>query len=161
MLNTKIRALYCESLGKAIKQQLDEQEIPQNEISYCFDDDVKLISAPTISEILQGKRNITLNTADALQETLKHPNVKSVFFPNLDFCESLIVQLMRLILTEKYSSVKHLIQTREKEIQKNLTSLATALYDSFPDFPEEETSYQIADSLTEWMIDFVAMVAQL
>ncbi|MFZ7176284.1 XRE family transcriptional regulator [Streptococcus hyovaginalis] len=161
MLNSKIRTLYCESLGNAIKQQLVDQEILQNEISYYFDDNVKLISAPTISQILKGKRNLGIETVDALQETLELPNIKNVFFPNIEFCESLIVQLTRLMLTEKYNSVKYLMQTKEKEIQKNITSLATALYNSFPDFPEEETSYQIAESITEWMIEFVALVAQL
>lgn len=83
MLNSKIRILYCESLGNAIKQQLVDQEILQNEISYYFDDNVKLISAPTISQILKGKRNLGLETVDALQETLELPNIKNVFFPNI------------------------------------------------------------------------------
>ncbi|MGC2927850.1 XRE family transcriptional regulator, partial [Enterococcus faecalis] len=41
------------------------------------------------------------------------------------------------------------------------STLTTGLYDYFPDFPQEETSYQIAESLTEWLIEFVALVAQL
>ena len=161
MLKTKIRTLYCESLGNALKQQLVEQEIPQNEVSYYFDDDIRLISAPVISQILKGKRNITLDTVDALQETLSLPNVKSVFFPNVDFCELLISQLTELILTDGSSSTKQLFQIKEMDIQQNLSTLTTAQYDYFPDFPEEETSYQIAESLTEWLIEFVALVAQL
>ncbi|BCP64695.1 helix-turn-helix domain-containing protein [Streptococcus suis] len=161
MLKTKIRTLYCESLGNTLKQQLVEQEIPQNEISYYFDDEVRLISAPAISQILKGKRNISLDTVDALQETLSLPNVKSVFFPNLHFCELLIIQLTELILTDGFSSTKQLFQEKKKGIQQNLSTLATALYNFFPDFPKEETSYQIADSIVEWLIDFVALVAQL
>ncbi|MDW5564887.1 helix-turn-helix transcriptional regulator [Streptococcus mutans] len=161
MLKAKIRTIYSELLGKNIKQQLLEQEILQNVISYYFGDDVRLISAPTISEILKGRRNITLDTVYALQETLGLPNVKSVFFPNLGFCELLIIQLTRLILTDGLSSTKQLFKEKEKNIQQNLATLATDLYDFFPDFPEEETSYQIADSLTMWLIEFVALVAQI
>lgn len=161
MLKVKIRTLYSKLLGEAIKQQLIEQEISQNSIFYYEYDEPILISAPAISQILKGKRNITLDTIDALQETLELPNVKSVFFPNLDFCKSLIVHLTNLILTDKYNSAKHLFQTKEQEIQKNITFLATTLYDFFPAFPKEETSYQIADSIEEWLVEFVALVAQL
>ena len=161
MLKAKVKTLYCELLGEAIRKQLLEQEIPQNEVSYYFDDDIRLISAPAISQILKGKRNITIDTVDALQETLGLTNVKSVFFPNLDFCELLISQLTELLLTDGFSSTKELIQAKKKNIQQNLSALASALYDFFPDFPEEETSYQIADSLTEWLIEFVVLVAQL
>lgn len=161
MLKNKIKTIYCELLGKAIKQQLNELEIRQNQVSSFFDDDVNLISATAISQIIKGKRNITFDTAEALQETLELSNVKSVFFPNFDFCESLIVHLTNLILTDKFSSAKYLFQMKEKEIQKNLKFLAAALYNFFPDFPEEETSYQIVDSLEEWLVEFVALVAQL
>ncbi|SUN51574.1 Uncharacterised protein [Streptococcus dysgalactiae subsp. dysgalactiae] len=161
MLKAKVKTLYCELLGEAIKQQLLEQEIPQNEVSYYFDDDIRLISAPAISQILKGKRNITLDTVDALQETLELTNVKSVFFPNIDFCELLISESTRLILTDGFSSTKQLFQAKEKDIQQNLSSLASALYEFFPDFPKEETSYQIADSLAEWLIEFVALVAKI
>lgn len=161
MLKAKVKTLYCELLGESIKQQLIEQEIPQNEVSYHFDDNIRLISAPAISQILKGKHNITLDTADALQETLGLTNVKSIVFPNLDFCELLISQLTELILTNGSSYTKQLFQAKENDIQQNLSTLTTALYDYFPDFPEEETSYQIAESLTEWLIEFVALVAQL
>ncbi|AXI64893.1 TPA: helix-turn-helix transcriptional regulator [Streptococcus suis] len=161
MLKAKVKTLYCELLGESIKQQLLEQEIPQNEVSYYFGDDIRLISAPAISQILKGRRNITLDSVDALQETLGLPSVKSVFFPNLDFCELLISQLTELILTDGSSSTKQLFQAKENDIQQNLSTLTTALYDYFPDFPEEETSYQIAESLAEWLIEFVALVAQL
>lgn len=161
MLKAKVKTLYCELLGESLKQQLLEQKIPQNEVSYYFDDDVRLISAPTISQILKGKRNLSLYTADALQETLGLSNVKSVFFPNVDFCELLISQLTELILTDGSSSTKQLFQAKEKDIQHNRSTLATDLYNFFPDFPKEETSYQIVDSLAEWLIEFVALVAQL
>lgn len=161
MLKAKVKSLYCELLGESLKQQLIEKKIPQNEVSYYFDDDVRLISAPTVSQILKGKRNLSLDTADALQETLGLPNVKSVFFPNLDFCELLIIQLTKLILSDGFSSTKQLFQVKEKDIQQNLSALADALYDFVPDFPEEESSYQIADSLAEWLIEFVVLVAQL
>lgn len=161
MLKAKVKTLYCELLGESLKQQLIEKKIPQNEVSYYFDDDVRLISAPTISQILKGKRNLSLDTANALQETLGLPNVKSVFFPNLDFCELLIIQLTKLILSDGFSSTKQLFQVKEKDIQQNLSALADALYDFVPDFPEEESSYQIADSLAEWLIEFVVLVAQL
>ena len=161
MLKAKVRTLYCELLGQAIKRELIEQEIPQNEVSYYLDDDIRLISAPAISQILKGKRNITLDTGDALQDTLGLLNVKSVFFPNHNFCELLILQLTELMLTDGLRSTKQLLQSKEKDIQKNLSALATTLYNFFPDFPEEETSYQIADSLTLWLIEFVALVAQI
>lgn len=161
MLKAKVRTLYCELLGQAIKQELIEQKIPQNEVSYYFDDDIRLISAPAISQILKGRRNITLDTVDALQETLGLVNVKSVFFPNHDFCELLIIQLTKLMLTDGFSSTKQLFQVKESNIQQNSSTLATALYDFFPDFPEEETSYQIADSLAVWLIEFVALVTQI
>lgn len=161
MLKAKVKTLYCELLGKSLKQQLIEQGIPQNEVSYYSNDEVRLISAPAISQILKGKRNTTVDTVDALQETLGLSNVKSVFFPNLEFCESLIRHFTKLILTDRFSSTKQLFQEKERDIQQNLSALATALYNFFPNFPEEETSYQIADSLAEWLIEFVTLVAQL
>lgn len=69
--------------------------------------------------------------------------------------------MTELILTNGSSYTKQLFQAKENDIQQNLSTLTTALYDYFPDFPEEETSYQIAESLTEWLIEFVALVAQL
>ncbi|KAF1214842.1 XRE family transcriptional regulator [Streptococcus agalactiae] len=161
MLKAKVKTLYCELLGEAIRKQLLEQEILQNEVSYFFDDDIRLISAPAISQILKGKRNITLDTVNALQETLSLPNIKSVFFPNLHFCELLIIQLTELSLTDGLNSTKQLFKEKDKNIQQNLSTLSSALYYFFPDFPEEETSYQIADSLADWLIEFVALVAQL
>lgn len=50
MLKAKVKTLYCELLGESIKQQLIEQEIPQNEVSYHFDDNIRLISAPAIAK---------------------------------------------------------------------------------------------------------------
>ena len=161
MLKAKVRTLYCELLGQAIKQELIKQEIAQNEVSYYFDDEIRLISAPAISQILKGKRNLTLDTVEALQETLGLPNVKCVFFPSHGFCELLINQFTELILTDGFNSTKQLFQIKENSIQQNLSALATALYDSFPDFPKEETSYQMADSLTVWLIELVALISQI
>ena len=135
MLKAKVKTLYCELLGQAIKQELIEQGKAQNSIFYYNFDEPKEISAPAVSQILRGKRNITLDTVDALQETL--------------------------ILSEGHDSTKHLFKSKKKGIQQNLSTLATDLYDFFPDFPKEETSYQIADSLVEWLIEFVLLVAQL
>lgn len=164
MLNSKIKTLYCELLGESLKQKLQELEVPQNSISYYFDDEIKLIPATTISQILKGKRNMTLDTVEALQDTLKLPNMKSVFIPNIIFCESLIHKLIQFILSEEHfnrENTKKLFQIKDKLIQKNIVHLAVSLYEYFPDFPDEETSYQIANSLTEWFIEFVALVAQL
>lgn len=161
MLKAKVKILYCELLGQAIKQELIEQGKAQNSIFYYNFDEPIEISAPAVSQILRGKRNITLDTVDALQETLNLPNVKSVFFPSIDFCKFLITQLTELILSEGHDSTKHLFKSKKKGIQQNLSTLATELYDFFPDFPKEETSYQIADSLVEWLIEFVSLVAQL
>ncbi|GAB6711886.1 XRE family transcriptional regulator [Streptococcus uberis] len=161
MLKSELRTLYCELLGQSIKQELINQEIPQNEVSYYFNDEIRLISAPAISQILKGKRNLTLDTAEALQETLGLPNVKRVFFPSHGFCELLIIQLTELMLTCGFNSTKELFQIKELDIQQNLSILASALYEFFPDFPEEEASYQIADSLAVWLIEFVALVAQI
>lgn len=161
MLKSEVRTLYCELLGQSIKQELIKQEIPQNEVSYYFNDEIRLISAPAISQILKGKRNLTLDTVEALQETLGLPNVKCVFFPNHGFCELLITQLTELMLNCGFNSTKELFQIKELDIQQNLSILATALYEFFPDFPEEEASYQIADSLAVWLIEFVALVAQI
>lgn len=85
MLKDKIRNLYCELLGLNIKKRLIDNNICQNEISHYFYDEVKLISAPTISQILKGKRNITNDSVVALQDTLNLRNVKSIFFPDLIF----------------------------------------------------------------------------
>lgn len=164
MLKAKVKTLYCELLGESLKQQLIEKKIPQNKVSYYFDDDVRLISAPTISQILKGKRNITLDVANAFQDTLGLPNVKSFFLPSLNFCELLITQIIELILTDEYfkdSHTRKLFQTKEKVIQKELSFLAEALNNFFPDFPQEETSYQISESLTEWLLEFVVLVSKL
>lgn len=166
MLKNKITLLYCKLLGEAIKQQMLEQEIAQNDISsyYNYNDEVELISTPTVNQILKGKRNMTLTVANAFQDRLELPNVKSLFFPDINFCRLLITHLIQLILNDEYfsgSATQRLFKTKQKLIQKDLQSLAIALYNFFPDFPEEETSYQIANSISEWLIEFVAHVAHL
>ncbi|MFX3754349.1 XRE family transcriptional regulator, partial [Streptococcus suis] len=76
----------------------------------------------------KGRRNITLDSVDALQETIGLPSVKSVFLTNLDFCELLISQLTELIITDGSSYTKQLFQAKENDIQKNLSTLKTDLY---------------------------------
>lgn len=164
MLKDKIRNLYCELLGLNIKKRLIDNNICQNEISHYFYDEVKLISAPTISQILKGKRNITNDSVVALQDTLNLSNVKSIFFPDLIFCNLLLKKLIHFILTDDHfigSTTRDLFKEKENVIQENISLLANELYSFFPDFPEEETSYQISDSLTDWLIEFVALVARL
>ena len=155
MMKDTIKTIYCELLGQAIKSQLDELGIPQNEVSSYFND---------ISQIVRGKRNITCNTADALQETLGLHNPKNLFFPNLSFCETLVVQLIHLLSTDELFNGKHvqkLLQENEDKIDKNITTIANSLYNFFPDFPEEESSYQISESIEFWVIELVALISQL
>lgn len=164
MMKDTIKTIYCELLGRAIKSQLDELGIPQNEVSSYFDDNVELISPAAISQIIRGKRNITCNTADALQETLDLHNPKNLFFPNLSFCETLVVQLIHLLSTDEFFNGKHvqkLLQENEDKIDKNITTIANSLYNFFPDFPEEESSYQISESIEFWVIELVALISQL
>lgn len=76
----------------------------------------------------------------------------------------LLKKLIHFILTDDHfigSTTRDLFKEKENVIQENIPLLANELYSFFPDFPEEETSYQISDSLTDWLIEFVALVARL
>ena len=166
--------MYTKLLGKALKKQLIGAHILQNQIGYDDSDgEVILLSETTVGQILKGNRNMSYNAALAFQSTLNYQTPKELFLQGDSFKIQLFTQLMTLILTDPTFDNTLLQQTlkqnikrcSEKDIQSFIQShsqlLLSALSSFFPDFPEEETSYEIAEKLTDWLTEFACLISQL
>ena len=167
-------SMYTKLLGKALKKQLTAAHILQNQIGYDDSDgEVILLSETTVGQILKGSRNMSCNAALAFQETLNYDTPKILFLQDDSFKIQLLTQLVTLILTDSTFDNTHLQQTlkqniktySEKDIQDFIQShsqlLLPSLSNFFPDFPEEETSYEIAEKLTDWLTEFACLISQL
>lgn len=169
-----VTPIYTKLLGETLKKQLTEAHILQSQIG-CNESDgeVTLLSETTIGQIIKGKRNMTYNAALAFQETLNYRTPKILFLQDNSFKIQLLTQLVTHILTDSNFNNTLLRQTlsrksggfSEKNIQNFIHShsqlLLSALSSFFPDFPEEETSYEIAEKLTDWLTEFACLISQL
>ena len=168
-----IEELYCKLLGIELKRILSEREMLQNQIGYeTAEGDVELLSETTVGQILKGKRNISFNASLAFQTSLDYKNPRELFFPSIEFELLLIENIISTILidpTFENTFLKKLIAKKfsnvsKKEvsqiIEKNKKIFLDSLSSFISDFPEEETSYQIAEKITDWLSEFACLISQ-
>lgn len=168
-----IEELYCKLLGIELKRILNEREILQNQIGYeTAEGEVELLSETTVGQILKGKRNISFNASLAFQTSLDYKNPRELFFPSIEFELLLIENIISTILidpTFENTFLKKLIAKKfsnvsKKEvsqiIEKNKKIFLDSLSSFISDFPEEETSYQIAEKITDWLSEFACLISQ-
>lgn len=169
--NKKVEKIYIKLLGEALTKQLTKTHILQNQFGFQDADgkDVS-ISATTVEEILKGRRNMTSRSALAFQETLQYQTPKVLFLQDDSFKIELLSQLILIILADSTFDntlfKKSLIQKINKYTKKGIHDfvkkhkdvLIDSLSNFFPDFPEEESSYKIAEKLTIWLFDFACLI---
>lgn len=168
-----IEELYCKLLGIELKRILNEREMLQNQIGYeTAEGEVELLSETTVGQILKGKRNISFNASLAFQTSLDYKNPRELFFPSKKFELLLIKNIISTILIDPIFEDTLLKQILEKIfsnisqkevsqfIEKNKEIFLCSLSNFISDFPEEETSHQIAEKLTDWLSEFACLISQ-
>ena len=169
-----ITELYCKLLGEEFKKILNEREMLQNQIGYeTAEGEVELLSETTVGQILKGKRNISFNASLAFHTSLDYENPRELFFPSSEFELLLIENIISTILidpTFENTFLKKLIAKKfsnvsKKEvaqiIEKNKEIFLDSLLSFISDFPEEETSYQIAEKLTYWLSELACLIPKI
>ena len=169
-----VTSIYTKLLGKAIKNQLTAAHILQNQIGYDeFDGTVVLLSETSVGETLKGKRNMSYNAMFAFQATLNYQTPKELFLQDDFFKIQLLSQLTTLILNDPSFNNTILKRTLNQKIsdhykedtqyfiQSNKKLLFDSLSNFFPDFPDELSSYEIAERLTDWLTEFACLISQL
>lgn len=169
-----IASIYCKLLGKTIKNQLKETNILQNQIGYTdTDEETVLLSETSVCQILNGNRNMTYNATLAFQETLNYYTPKILFLQDDSFKIQLLTQLTTLILTDSTFDNTLLQQTLNQKIdefsEKNIRNFIqshkkiflTSLSNFFPDFLKEETSFEVAEKLADWLSEFACLISQM
>ena len=166
--------LYCKLLGESIHKRLRELQILQNQIGYeTAEGEVELLSETTVGQILKGKRNISFNASLAFQTSLDFKNPRELFLPSIEFELLLIENIISTILTDptfENTFLKKLIAKKfsnvsKKEvaqiIEKNKEIFLDSLSSFISDFPEEETSHQIAEKLTYWLSELACLMPKI
>ena len=169
-----ITKIYCKLLGQSIHKRLKELQILQNQIGYeTPEGELKLLSETTVGQIIKGKRNISFNASLAFQTSLDYKNPRELFFPSIEFELLLIENIISTILIEptfENTFLKKLIAKKfsnisKKEvsqiIEKNKEIFLYSLSSFISDFPEEETSHQIAEKLTYWLSELTCIIPQI
>ena len=169
-----IEELYCKLLGQSIHKRLKELQILQNQIGYeTPEGELELLSETTVGQIIKGKRNISFNASLAFQTSLDYKNPRELFFPSIEFELLLIENIISTILidpTFENTFLKKLIAKKfsnvsKKEvaqiIEKNKDIFLDSLSSFISDFPEEETSHQIAEKLTYWLSELACLIPKI
>jgi len=169
-----IEELYCKLLGQSIHKRLKELQILQNQIGYeTPEGELELLSETTVGQIIKGKRNISFNASLAFQTSLDYKNPRELFFPSIEFELLLIENIISTILTDptfENTFLKKLIAKKfsnvsKKEvaqiIEKNKEIFLDSLSSFISDFPEEETSHQIAEKLTYWLSELACLIPKI
>ncbi|WP_311486148.1 hypothetical protein [uncultured Streptococcus sp.] len=169
-----IEELYCKLLGQSIHKRLKELQILQNQIGYeTLEGELELLSETTVGQIIKGKRNISFNASLAFQTSLDYKNPRELFFPSIEFELLLIENIISTILidpTFENTFLKKLIAKKfsnvsKKEvaqiIEKNKEIFLDSLSSFISDFPEEETSHQIAEKLTYWLSELACLIPKI
>ncbi|BAK29100.1 hypothetical protein BA718_11160 [Streptococcus gallolyticus subsp. gallolyticus] len=169
-----VTSMYTKLLGRVLKKQLTAAHILQNQIGYDDSDgEVILLSETTVGQILKGNRNMSYNATLAFQSTLNYRTPKILFLQDDSFKIQLLTRLVTLILTDSNFNNTLLRQTlnqkigrfSEKNIQNFIQShkkiFLTSLSNFFPDFLEEETSFEVAEKLADWLSEFACLISQL
>lgn len=169
-----IAELYCKLLGEELKRKVNELEILQNQIGYDIaGGGVELLSETTVGQILKGKRNISFSASLAFQTSLHYKNPRELFFPSKKF-ELLLIKniittilidpvfedtLLKQILSKRFSNISQ--KDVSQFIEKNKEVFLCSLLNFISDFPEEETSRQIAEKLTDWLSELACLISQI
>lgn len=166
--------LYCKLLGESIHMRLKELQILQNQIGFeTPDGEFELLSETTVGQIIKGKRNLSFNASLAFQTSLHYKNPRELFFPSKKFELLLIKNIITTILTDpvfedtflKQALAKKFLNISQKEvsqfIEKNKEVFLCSLSNFISDFPEEETSHQIAEKLTDWLSELACLISQI
>ena len=166
--------LYCKLLGESIHMRLKELQILQNQIGFeTPDGEFELLSETTVGQIIKGKRNLSFNASLAFQTSLHYKNPRELFFPSKKFELLLIKNIITTILTDpvfedtflKQALAKKILNISQKEvsqfIEKNKEVFLCSLSNFISDFPEEETSHQIAEKLTDWLSELACLISQI
>ena len=169
-----ITELYCKLLGEELKKILNEREMLQNQIGYeTVEGEVELLSETTVGQILKGKRNISFNASLAFQTSLDYKNPRELFSPSKKFELLLIKNIITTILIDpvfedtflKQVLAKKFLNISQKDvsqfIEKNKEVFLCSLSNFISDFPEEETSHQIAEKLTDWLSELACLISQI
>lgn len=169
-----IEELYCKLLGQSIHKRLKELQILQNQIGYeTPEGELEFLSETTVGQIIKGKRNISFNASLAFQTSLDYKNPRELFFPSIEFELLLIENIISTILidpTFENTFLKKLIAKKfsnvsKKEvaqiIEKNKEIFLDSLSSFISDFPEEETSHQIAEKLTYWLSELACLIPKI
>lgn len=169
-----ITKLYCKLLGKELKKRFKEKQILQNQVGYeSHEKEVELLSETTVGQILKGKRNISFNASLAFQTSLDYKQPRDLFFPNKKFELLLIKNIITTILTDPVFEdtllnqllAKKVSNIPQKEvsqfIEKNKEIFLCSLSNFISDFPEEETSHQIAEKLTDWLSELACLISRI
>ena len=168
--------LYCKLLGESIHKRLKKLQILQNQIGYeTHEGEFELLSETTVGQIIKGKRNLSFNASLAFQTSLNYQTPKELFFPSKDFALQLFQNLIITILTEPIFDNTLLKKILKQKLRKlpissdkleadftdhHQETLITSLSNFISEFPEEETSYQIAEKLTDWLSEFACLISQ-
>ena len=116
---------------------------------------------------------MSYNAMFAFQATLNYQTPKELFLQDDFFKIQLLSQLTTLIsndpsfndtilkrtLNQKISD--HYKEDTQYFIQSNKKLLFDSLSNFFPDFPDELSSYEIAERLTDWLTEFACLISQL
>ena len=166
--------LSCKLLGESIHMRLKELQILQNQIGFeTPDGEFELLSETTVGQIIKGKRNLSFNASLAFQTSLHYKNPRELFFPSKKFELLLIKNIITTILTDpvfedtflKQALAKKFLNISQKEvsqfIEKNKEVFLCSLSNFISDFPEEETSHQIAEKLTDWLSELACLISQI
>lgn len=97
-----------------------------------------------------------------------------IFFPNEEFCTSLISEIFEAIKTD--SHFKNSLLRRQllkflnrryghneigKILKKHIIDkFLVSLLDLFPTFPAEETSYEISEKICDWLSELACLLSQ-
>ena len=116
---------------------------------------------------------MSYNAMLAFQATLNYQTPKKLFLQDDFFKIKLLSQLTTLILNDSSFNNTVLRQTLNQKIsnhykgdtqyfiQSHKKLLINSLSNFFPDFPEELSSYEIAEKLTDWLTEFACLISQL
>lgn len=168
--------IYLKILGKYLKEEMKKKGLKQDEFGLMDgQDDIEMISGTTVRQILKGDRNMSSTVTVAFQETLGINSPKDLFFPNEEFCRSLISGILEAIKTDshfknsllrrqllkflgrRYGHNEIKFENFEKHI---IDKFIVSLLDFFPTFPDEETSYEISEKICDWLSELACLLSQ-
>lgn len=178
MLNKEIIfPIYSKILGKYLKEEMKKKGLSQYDISFAYSkEDIKCIDNRTVRGILKGSRNMTVDSQTGFQESLGIKTPKDLFFPNEQFCLSLISEILEVLKTDshfKKSSLRRQLfnflnrryecnDIKFENFEKNIIDkFIESLLNFFPEFPNEESSLEISEKISDWLVELAFLLSEL